>query len=725
MKQIELQLKELLGAKEYNRFAETVLYPLIEQLAKDGKLNTHDLARLAQYTKTHGAGIFDVWAADAGIPTRNSMTGSSAIIAGKRFGDTELKLFVKTFASAVDFNTNAVVQEGLAKHFKGTSLDGVIPEQLYKNSGKRVAVMPFIEGQTLHSAMTPENKEELLKKTLDSYLAVAEEVEHSKLFVPPKRNLFGKIWYEDFNLPQLQDFDKFFAKYFGADEELAAAYHDDIASKLNGKSDEFVHGDFHSGNVIVNGHLRLIDWEKAAWGFKEFDLYKLFTKSRVSKELEERLIDYAVIGKENLRRKRENAPPASKEELSGKIQESKVTYKLNQITQDLLTAERYRRYSEKIASNDPQQSERVGLMALVAYNLGLRHAEEAENSGMISPRFKSALESYAKRDKSAFHRVSDAELEELLKLYDPHTTMSKENFVRKTEDQLSVVDNELNKKHLKTIRKSLHKRDWKSIITKSFTSAALLGLASFAGIKYFESENARKKMETNQIEGWREEAYSRSFASGYNTLLEAELNEGLSTNYGMTRIPLKHLFIEDLKRYEEAKKFLNAKCQEKDIPFELVLSMYRTNACFAGRDLTCNTDMGLNLLDPYRVWTNENLNPETNLEYGLSRLSKLFDRYHVDRKKLHAALKGGYGWHWPEDYPQGTKEALTQFYGQEKGNISSRTPDEMYDDDLKEGRIAVKSVRTLVWNVMRGGPMAEDFSGGNYMDEPDKDFKIK
>jgi len=480
MKPLELQLKEILGVKEYNRFADTVLFPAIEQLAESGKLSNSDLAKLAKLTKTYGAGIFDVAASDVGEATKHNLSDGFSIIAKYKLNeDLEFNLFVKKFSDKKSFDRCVLIQEEIAQHLRNTDLAGVVPEQLYKNRGKRIVVMPLVEAKSLN-AVLPESKdkEELLRKTITEYLKITDHIGAKKVFVPPKRNALGKLWYDDFKLPSLQNFDRFFAKGFGADEKITESYKQHIGSRLNGNTGDFIHGDLHPGNILINDKTHFIDWELAANGFTEFDLYKLFTKSNVSDDLEDRLLAYTVMTKEKLRAKRENRQPASADTHRLLFEASKTRYRLNQITQDLLTAERYNKNAQK----DVKRHDKLEKMALTAYNIALRHIEKAESEGILSVDFRLTIEDFVQKNKP-YNRINNVEFAQLLSVYNPHTTLSQDNLVSHGTEIGAPVDKESKQRNLEIIRKSLHKKDWGKIAKLGIAAAVLLCSASYGGRK--------------------------------------------------------------------------------------------------------------------------------------------------------------------------------------------------------------------------------------------------
>lgn len=707
MKPIQIQLREFLGAKEYNRFSETVLYPLIERLSEEGRLTTHDLARLAHYTKHDGAGVFDVWAADTGEATLHSLREGAPIIARKQVGDEEIRLFVKQFSDRKSYERGVTIQDKLVEHFKGTELEGIVPSQSYRNPRKRVVVMPLVEGETLDRAITDENRNTQLARTIDAYVRTTDEVERAGIFTVPERGFFGKVWYEDFELPKLEDFTEFFAKGFEADEELKKVYEEEVGKRLRGQTKEFIHGDLQPRNVLVNKDVHIIDWEMAKKGFMEFDLYKLFTKSRVGREMQEALTAYAATKKALLKAERSGIE-LSDLELDEIEREAIQIYTLNQLTQDLLTAERY----AKRARESKNRKQELEQMALTAYNIALRNILYAESKNRITENFKKAIERHAAEKKPHFKLVDDKEFEKLLENYDPHSTASQENIVsHASEMPVAGIDSELKKQHLRTICRSLRKKDWGRIAQVAGAVALVGGLAGFGGVKYYESEAARRKIAAQQREELTEDLYRSDFRSGYNELIRAQLLGGISDRYGADKKPIKRVSpLQNWNKVEEV-------CKKNGLPKYLAQAMYSVNECYANVDETAMDMHGLSLFDPYRSWAiHDSKDPQDNLIEGATRLSNLLDKYNVDRTRLFEAYKdNGPG---REKIP-GLKEALTRFYYEQKGN-SGRTPDERWEDDKTRG--IPESVRKIVWNVLRGGVTGDMYS--TWLDDPPKDFRL-
>ncbi len=720
MKPLELQLKEILGAKEYNRFADTVLFPAIQQLSESGKLGDSDLDKLARLTKTYGAGIFDVAATDVGDATKHNLSDGFSIIAKYRLNDDlEFNLFVKKFSDKNSFQKGVTIQEKLVESLKGADMEGVIPDQVFQNKGKRIVMMPLVKAQTLNAVLSEENKEELLKQTIAEYLKIVDHAEAKKVFVPPKRNFFGELWHDDFKLSSLQNFDKFFAKNFGADAELAESYNTHIGKRLNNYPTDLIHGDLHPGNILVNGRTHLIDWELAANGFTEFDLYKLFTKSRVSGVLEDRLLAYTVMKKEELRAKREKRQPASPATHELLFEASKTRYRLNQITQDLLTAERY----SKNAQKDAKHHDKLEKMALTAYNIALRNIEKAESEGILDSKFYIRLESFAMKNKP-YHPVDDAEFAQLLMAYNPHTTLSQDNLVSHGTETSMPMNKESKQKNLEIIRKSLHKKDWGKIAKLGTAAALMFGIAGFGGVKYLHSENARAEMERKSMRDITERCYMSDFRMPYNTFIEAQLNDGIIPWAYETQGKKRLRKLNLVKDSEVIKQV----CDMHNLDHGLVVRMYRINAVFAGISNKGLQDIGNNFLDPYRVTftvegNSEKYDPIFNLEEGAKRLSYMFDKYKVDR----SIVKDGYVLDVREKIEKNDPslepliQALTQFYFASKNHFKSfKEEDERYVDDklrakeLNRGFVP-DSVREIVYNILTGGPQVE-FSTLEYLD---------
>jgi hypothetical protein len=718
MKPIELQLKELLGTREYNRFAEQVLYPAIERLAKEGKLSGHDLARLAHYAKSGGAGIFDIWAADTGDATKHSLSEGAPIIARKRLtDDCSIDLFVKQFSDDESYRRGVTVQERVSKLLKGTELEGTVPEQLYLNPSKRVAIMPLVDGELLDDALKRGDKEALLTKTIDTYLAVTDAVEAADSFKVPDRSGLGKLLADDFKLPELQDFTTFFARHFADDPAFIKAYEVEIGQPLRNEMEAhpmFIHGDLHKRNIIVNGIPVFIDWEHAGRGFMEFDLNKLLAKAGVTPEEERHIVEHAARSQLRLQQRR---GLRTRENVDSAVWGSLAVYRMNQITQDVLTAVRYAQRAEK----DPAHRERLQKMALAAYNIAHQHIDQGEREMATLYEFKRRLKEHMARHQPFLRVLEGAELEQLLSEANPHSTVSQENLVSHTIDAgiPHTVDDQLRAKYLKTIKKGIRKRDWGKIAKLGAAALVILGLAGYSGHKFFEAKQAQKSAQEREREELLEKLYYSDFTTGYNELIRAHLNGGYSRYWDYDEKNRKPL--SRISRLNDSKK-IDALCAEHNIEPRLVDTVYVVNECFANLDKSGMQYHGLSLFDPYRSWAVETIDPEHNLRSGLARLSRLFDKYKVDRAAVSKACKDGVLW---RNQPAGFVEALTEFYAYTKGRTSTSgaTEDELYASDRNLSPVP-KAVHKIVYNILRGGPDGDE-TGSAWLNDPPKDFTLK
>lgn len=712
MKAININLKELLGAKEYNRFAQTALFPAIRHLADQGKLSNYDLARLAEYSKKSGAGIFAVNATDTGDVTRHSLAVGSPLITSMRLtDDLEIKLFVKKFRDKKSYQREASIQEKLTQHLRNTPLHGIVPNQFYRNQSRRMVVMHFVDGETLSKrlskSITEHSKIELLRKTLDTYVTFAEEIENSKLFTQRK-----KKWNEDDYLPCLQNFDEFFERNFDADTELYEEYGKHIASRLNGHTTDFIHGDLHSRQVIVDDKIHLVDWESAMHGFMEFDLSKLLTKNGVSDKLQDSLLEYAVTRKEELRtaRHKRSLNPG---ELADKITQSKIRYRFNQITQDLIIADRYSRH----AKENKENSRRLEELAITSYNIALRNIEKSEREGMLDSRFREKLESCVKH--KTYRRLDDEEFNKLLQEYNPHITVWQENLV--SEDKIpSKIDDQLKEKYLKAIRNNLHKRDWGRLAKMGAAACLFLALSGFYGFKHRESERAREDTERKHQNELINDAYKNEFRSAYSSLVDDQMQPGLTyRELGVELMPFNRIALN----IATDRKIVEDVCRKHNLPFTLIKTMYQVNSAVSRTWYDSPDRHGLNLLDPYRAHITGAIDPLDNLKYGARRLDILFSKYQVDRDALREMLKSD-SLHSLDEYPTGVKEALIQFYSHEK-NKNEADEEKQYAlrSEFKNPhgvRKFPETVREIVYTLLKGNPMGT--STFLQLEKPPKEF---
>ena len=711
-RQIELQLRELLGRKEYNRLVEKVLVPEFEKLANSDRVEDRKLFdRLARFNEDYGAGIFDMWAADTGDTTKNTLGDGKTVIARKRLSpDREIKLFVKQFADRKSYDFGVGVQKKLADLVRGTDLEGSVPEQSYTNNRKRISVMPFVEGDLLSVAVTEENKKELFMRVIDEYVTLTEEAEKSRVLDPPERSFASQLFTKDLRLPVLENFDVFFEKFFGADERLARVYREEIASKLNGQTNEVLHGDLKEENIIVNGGVSFLDWEMSKYGFMEFDLQKWFAKSGITGNLEKNLVAYARLRKDRLRAEKRGYSVEWDNSAEERVNNSLTRYKLNQITQDLLTAERYAKRSEK----EPNHKSQLEMTALTAYNLALRHIDAAEVGGLLSSEFKNALDVYVAKNKPLFVRVTDDEFDDLIDQCNPYTTTSKENMVSVDYGALPVmldrVSQKQRTKQLRKIRRSLRKKNWFAIGGIATGLLALFSAGGVAGYNHVERVKAVQRINDERNE-W---LYSSTFSTGFNYLTAAKLDGGLTENgYIADRSNEEKIIFEGLHLNNDRNVI-------ERISYLLVSAMYKTNACFAGIELSKEGENGINLLDPVNYW-NAGRTPKANLESGVKRLARLFEKYGVTRTDQNEV---GYS-EDRVDFPRSLVRALAEFYSDEAASMTR------YDGqgfDFSDNKPCIWD-KHVVYTVLMGGPARYDFmirpGGFPSLNYPPKEFTLK
>ncbi|MEK6822515.1 MAG: phosphotransferase, partial [Nanoarchaeota archaeon] len=449
---------------------------------------------------------------------------------------------------------------------------------------------------------------------------------------------------------------------------------------------DFIHGDLHTNNVIVGDTVHIIDWEYAKRGFMEFDLYKLFTKSGVEGDLEKRLVEYAAQRKDAVSK----FPHFNRQ----------CAYNGNAITQDLFTAVRYLKRSDEAPTH---KKERLEKMAVVSYNNALRRLDALR--GYIEVR--EALEEHVAQSMPRLRRLSDEEFARMNARYNPHSHVSQENLLTSDADlpKDAAIDEELKRHYLRTIKKNLRKRDWWTFAKRVLAAGVLVGAALGANT-YMKNAEERRVQDAERME-LLDRVYVSSFTSSYQTLVEAQLNGGLRQGYySIERTPLRPV------DYFGKDNLVKTTCARHNVPVRLVENMYSVNAVAGGSHESGAELKGLRLLDPYRQWNSDRIDPVRNLETGVTRLSSLFDKYGVDRKKLEQTLNVD-GYPAVRDHQRSLVSALTEFYAAEKGNT---TP---YPDDIT----IPPTVRKIVYNVLRGGPGGDET--GMWLDEPPKRFTLK
>jgi hypothetical protein len=146
--------------------------------------------------------------------------------------------------------------------------------------------------------------------------------------------------------------------------------------------------------------------------------------------------------------------------------------------------------------------------------------------------------------------------------------------------------------------------------------------------------------------------------------------------------------------------------------------MYYVNATYAD---VANNDLsrrGINFFDPYRATyvkgtDQEKFDPVCNLEGGAKRLSRLFDKYNVDRGMIKKGNVYGASEKIKNNDPslQPLIHALKQFYLFEKRYSNDEGEDEDYRRQLIEFKSrnikTPEAVREIIYAILTDGPHAD------------------
>jgi SAM-dependent methyltransferase len=425
-------LKELLGDKEYYRYLKLSVYPELERLAMTEKLDNVEIRKIAENVKNIGVNILSPTAYFHTNLSRNNYSDDGWIVQTRHeILPFLLNHVIVKSSDSEDFSRRVKSHKSLEAVLKGSKFEDKIPKNFYASKKHKITDTPVIGEElfvySLQNA-NPYQKEELLKSFIDQY------VDFNKFLNRPevKSGLdFGK----------LSDFGRFFGEKFGAVPlgKLDSLYKQDFASDLNAACSTVIHADLSPANILkgtsdvpkkdmnIFGH---IDWgHGVSNGFIEYDFGTLFKKSRIDMDLEEKLVKYA----------------ASKAYSSESEREKSFTiYTKNQITQQLLDAQRYLKRSEE--KQNQKISSKLLNMANLNFNNALQRTRRAVKSGIVSREFYDALikEGVLKR----FTVLNDGDISALADEYNPNLCVSQENLI---ESDIHVSDKYDVQKNLKTI----------------------------------------------------------------------------------------------------------------------------------------------------------------------------------------------------------------------------------------------------------------------------------
>ena len=515
---LRLSLKEILGT-DFDRFLQDFVYKPIEEWANQGKIDVITLRRLNKLLKKHGNNIFDVPVVQLPYATKHTVEGGELFrVKLPVTKDLVIDNFMKIFSSEEAYKKAVDTQETVDNHFQGSDLEKIIVPLSFKNDKRLMVSYPMINASSfadVSAGMTDEQKEDTIKRIIDTYQRFSLDLTKNKdIFTDAKGNntLDSLINVGD-------AFDKFFFSRVGkfsrnewGHKIVYKSQRDEIKNKAIALISEYfkelntgedvIHKDLNPGNVLVSDEdIRIIDFEGLSKGFLEFDYAKLLTKSGLSPEKEEEIVEFAAKNKAKL----EGRTASEKE-----IQASLRRYELNRIAQELFTAARYLKRSQPTVKHfyDLKKLRKVphrGFslpmlnMANVSYTLALRRMEKAVEKGIFPEEIKQCIIEYADVFKEGLRDLGD-KLGEHLEKYNPHVQGSQENIASiQTLDAIvetngKGIDKELGKLK-KYIAKGKNKREWVRRAAYIGLPLALL-VAAGAGILFY---NQSRKAEVHEI----------------------------------------------------------------------------------------------------------------------------------------------------------------------------------------------------------------------------------
>ena len=627
---VRLNLRTILG-NHFDEFIADFIYKPLERKVKEGEIDLIQLRRINEVLDKHGKEVFDLYSEQLGVITQHSINGGGIYVAKVGLTkDLEITNIVKFYSDRQSFE-NALRNQKAVFEILHSAGHGSVPEPIYNNPKLNVTVEPFF-GDSLVGILqgkSEEEKEEILRRTLDAYSDLCAELTEHK-------DELGAI-------DSLLDFNYYFNRSFlgrigkGLDSDsaktLRIAYDENISSKLDSAEKFVIHGDLNPGNVLSNGEIKFIDFESLCFGFLEFDYVKLFTKAGVSDETKERLLKFA---------EEKNAEKG--------LKSSADVFYLNQITQDLTTATRYLQRSEQSET----RTDKFENMARASYNLALRRIDGAISKGLIKEDFKVALERYVGEHEKRLYKVDN--LDELLEEHNPHDSTSQQNlaYTESLDERLNEFFKdgpEEVEKELGKLKKNLYKTTWKGWAKRMALPLALvalaLGFGAVGGMKVY------KDMEISRIESERDyKKRENHFKDYFVDVYHAAARRILSIDNDALRVVdvFNPVRIEDRDKIEEMCKGY------ENVDPDLVRKMLIVNKIYGG-GRTLKDDwklVGVNYLFPFshgHIWKYSAeltgtifYDPEANLRFGIKVLSGLIKRHNGNlRVALTEYYGGGYG----------------------------------------------------------------------------------
>lgn len=453
MGEINLSLRGLLGKRKALDFVSRVVYPELENLVKSGQIETHELRKIRDLVRTRGVEILEPQVRCIDEVTLNTVEQDGYIVEVSLpiTDKTAIRTVIKKSSERENFKQAVKNQKRANEVLVGTEFEGQVPFPQFVNKRQRIMVTPFVEGVTLKEALDyiPQLQKSAIDKGLDisSLFFSAGFTKEDKLIKVIDRyaELFAYLNNPEVSrrlkFPQsMINFNLFFKENYidlKPGSHLFDIFREEIGDELNERQSYNIHGDFHPKNILVNGKLVLLDWANAASnGFPEFDIGKLLTKANISKDLEEKLAQYAA------ERLNDN-----KEEQHTSVN----VYNKNQIAQELLSAKRYLDRAKHAKTEDI--AGKLHGMANVWFNSALRRIRKNVDRGTLS---RQLLEAVVAEKPEGVKEVSDNDFENLKKVYNPHTLMSQEA-MQPTTPLIELVKDDP-QDNLKEIRKAISRR---------------------------------------------------------------------------------------------------------------------------------------------------------------------------------------------------------------------------------------------------------------------------
>ncbi len=610
---IPTDLKELLGEKEYYRYLKDVVYPELERSATSGSIDNVEIKKIADTMEHAGVGILSPNAYFFTDLTRNnySSDGWIAETAHEVLPFLLNHVIVKSSGSE-NFDDRVKSHRSIEDVLKGTAFEDRIPSHFYASKKYDITDTPLIDGKLMIHELQesdPVRKEKLLTSFIDNYVDFFNFLNNSS---NRERLDFGKI----------QSFKIFFPEKFRIPPStdtsgLEELYNKEIGADLDAASKYVMHGDLTPSNIIMQlGKFKHIDWTNAAKnGFLEYDLGSLLKKSNIDQDLEERLVRHAASRAYSTDSEREK---------------SFEVYTKNQITQQLLDAQRYLSRSKDKDNHGIEQ--KLFNMAIVNFNDALQRTRRAVKSGMLTEKIYDAI--VKQGIWKGLKVLSNEELESMRGSYNPNILVSQENLI--SDDITNSEKYDVNK-NLKTIRKEIGRAGRKSLIHKLMLGAAILGVAGITetGIWYTNKVADEAALNATHLltdQNNMYDNYKYQFESSYKKLFA-------------------HIVDKKTDGFDIYSPIVDSVANKYGVPASMARRIMITNKYFAGFDIDEFTTYGAtaNIFDVMNAKTmgySEITDPKQNLDSGMKRLSELMKK-HTDVKdalmEFYLPLEHDYG----------------------------------------------------------------------------------